>query len=163
MYERILGSLCMVPFRSPWYRTRQMLLFNLHSHLRIYSRWDWFIAFFGMNCFYRSLIINPILLESGGGATQEKVWIGWEVPEAIGMCFDSLSSCSLLADIVMIAFVGWWYHVLFKEGFNLLKLLQQSTLQKNKKLASSVNVSVTGVWSAHVIIWWNTLQTALKP
>ena len=38
MYERILGSLCMVPFRSPWYRTRQMLLFNLHSHLRIYSR-----------------------------------------------------------------------------------------------------------------------------
>ena len=52
-----------------------------------------------MNCLYRSFIANPILLESGGGATQEKVWIGWEVPEATGMCFYSLSSCSLLTKL----------------------------------------------------------------
>jgi len=141
-----------------------MLLFNLHSHACIsslYSHWHWFSAFFGINRLYKSLIVNSISLESGRGATQEKVWIGWEVPEAIGMCFDSLSSFSLLADIVMIAFVGWWSHILSKEGFNFLKLLQQSTLQKTKKLTSSVKAPVTRLWSVHVVIWWNTLQRIL--
>jgi len=36
---------------------------------------------------------------------QEKVCIGWEVSEAIGMCLDSLS-CSWLTDIVMFGIVG---------------------------------------------------------
>jgi len=143
-----------------------MLLFSLHSHACIsslYSHWHWFSAFFGINRLYKSLIVNSISLESGRGVTQEKVWIGWEVPEAIGMCFDSLSSFSLLVDIVMIAFVGWWSHVLSKEGFNFLKLLQQSTLQKTKKLTSSVKAPVTRLWSVHVVIWWNMLQRALNP
>ena len=105
MYKCILGSLCMVPFRSLWYRTRQMLLFNLHSHVCTPSLWHWFSAFFGMRRLYRSLIVNPILLESGRGVTQER--IGWEASEAIGMWFDSFSFCSWLTDIVMFGFVGW--------------------------------------------------------
>ena len=157
MYERILGSLCIVPFRSPWYRTRQMLLFNLYSRVRIYSRWHWFIAFLGIYRFYRSLIVNPILLESGRGAMQEKVWIGWEVSEAIGMCLDSLSSC-LLADI---AFVGWWSHVLFEEGFSLLKLLQQSTLQKNKK--TRIFCQGFGNWISACHNMMKPNERALKP
>ena len=106
----------------------------------------------GMYCLYRSLIVNPILLDSGGvmaGCAREDV-DGLEgltgfVSGSTIMCFDSLSSLSWLMDIVVFGFVGWYLHVVIeihKKGFQLSK---GRLFEKTKK--ARIFCQGHGIWT----------------
>ena len=71
---------------------------------------------------------------------QEKVCIGWEVSEAIGMCLDD-GHCNVWDCWMIISRC-----VQNSKGrFQLAQAFQQSTHQKTKKLASSVKAPVIGL------------------